>query len=90
MSIGVIMKKVIFSLSALPGVLLAEGTASSAVAYSGSMAETIATNAGTTLTNFLTGVGPTIAGIVVAGLAVWGGLALVGIVKKAFAVGKGR
>lgn len=85
------MKKLMTILAAAgsSAVALAEGT-SGAVAYSGSTAETIVTDASTTLTNFLTGAAPTVAAVIVAGLAIWGGIKLVGILKSAFQTGKGR
>lgn len=85
------MKKFLFALVAVSESIAsfaAEG--SGAVSYEGSVAATIANDASTTLQNFLTGVGPVVAGIVVAGLAIWAGIAIVGIVKKAFSAGKGR
>lgn len=86
------MKKLMTILAAAgsSAVALAEGTTSGAVAYSGSTAETIVTDASTTLTNFLTGAAPTVAAVIVAGLAIWGGIKLVGILKSAFQTGKGR
>lgn len=73
------------------GAALAEGTTSTtAVAWEGSTAQDIATAAQTTLSNFLTGVGGIVGLLIVAGLAIWGGIALVGVVKRAFSVGKGR
>lgn len=68
--------------------LAADGTAP--VAWAGSTAEDIATAAQTTLSNFLTGVGGIVGLLIVAGLAIWGGIALVGVIKRAFSVGKGR
>lgn len=68
----------------------ADGTTSTGTAYTGSTAESIVTQVSGTMTNFLTGAAPTIATIVVAGIAIWAGIALVGILKKAFSVGKGR
>lgn len=85
------MKKLLLALggiSASAASFAAEG--SGAINYEGSVAATIANDASTTLQNFLTGVGPVVAGIVVAGLAIWAGIAIVGIVKKAFSAGKGR
>ena len=87
------MKKLLPSLLATVGgavTALAEGAASGAVAYENSVAKTIVDDASTTLTNFITGAGAVVAGIIVAGLAIWGGIALVGILKKAFSTGKGR
>lgn len=87
------MKKLFYSALAAvtaAGSALAEGAASNAVAYEGSTAQTIVSDASTTLTNFLTGAGAVVATVIVAGLAIWGGIALVGIIKKAFSTGKGR
>lgn len=73
------------------GAALAEGEAAAgAVSYSGSTAEAIVTGASTTLTNFLEGAAPTVATVIIAGLAIWGGIKLVGILKSAFQTGKGR
>lgn len=70
---------------------LAEGTtAGGPVPYEGSVAKTIVDNSSTTLQNFITGAGTVVASVIVAGLAIWGGIALVGILKKAFSTGKGR
>lgn len=68
----------------------AEGATNTGTAYTGSTAESIVSQVSGTMTNFLSGAAPTIATIVVAGIAIWAGIALVGILKKAFAVGKGR
>lgn len=79
-----------FATAATCGVALAEGTGTTAIAWEGSTAQDIATAAQTTLANFLTGVGGIVALLVIAGLAVWGGINLVGVVKRAFQAGKGR
>lgn len=86
------MKKFLFALPAVGASLASFATdpSSGAIAYEGSTAATIVTDASTTLTNFLTGAGTVVAGVIVAGLAIWGAIALVGIVKKAFSTGKGR
>ena len=87
------MKKFLLALGAVSAAAASfavDGSAGGAIAYEGSVAETIAKNASDSLQNFLTGVGPVVAGIVVAGLAIWAGIAIVGIVKKAFSAGKGR
>lgn len=86
------MKKFLAILASAPLAVFADGgtTTSTGTAYAGSVAETIANNASATMGNFLTGVAPVIATIVSAGLAVWAGIALVGILKKAFGAGKGR
>lgn len=68
----------------------AEGTSTAAVQWEGSTAADIAQAAQGTLTNFLTGVGGVVALVIIGGLAVWGGIALVGLIKRAFQTGKGR
>lgn len=78
-----------FAATVSAGAALAEGT-SGAVVYAGSTAETIVNDASTTLQNFLTGAAPTVAAVIIAGLAIWGGIKLVGILKSAFQTGKGR
>lgn len=83
------MKKFLGLFALAPFAALATGE-SGAATYSGSVAETIVTDASGTITNFLTGAGTTIAVIVVAGLAISVGLALVGIIMRAFRTGKGR
>lgn len=85
------MKKLLLALGGVSASVASfAAETSGAIAYEGSVAQSIADEASTTLQNFLTGVGPVIAGIVVAGLAIWAGIAIVGIVKKAFSAGKGR
>lgn len=81
-----------FAAVATCGVALAQDSAPTVtpVAWSGSTAEAIATAAQTTLSNFLTGVGGIVGLLIVAGLAIWGGIALVGVLKRAFSTGKGR
>ena len=82
------MKKLLAILSAAPmGLLAAEN---GGAAYTGSVAETIVNDASSTMTNFLTGAAPVIATIIGAGLAIWAGIRLVGILKSAFSAGKGR
>ena len=82
------MKKL---LALVPGFLsLAAVAAEGDGGYSGSVAETIATQAQTQLQGYLTGIGPIVATIVVGGLAIWAGIAIVGILKRAFSAGKGR
>lgn len=74
------------------GAALAQETSSTVapVAWDGSTAKQIADAAQTTLANFLTGVGGLVGLLIVAGLAIWGGIALVGVLKRAFSTGKGR
>lgn len=79
-----------FATAVTCGHALAEGTGTTPIAWEGSTAQNIATAAQTTLSNFLTGVGGIVGLLIVAGLAIWGGIALVGVIKRAFSVGKGR
>lgn len=79
-----------FATAVTCGYALADGSGTTPVAWAGSTAEDIATAAQTTLSNFLTGVGGIVGLLIVAGLAIWGGIALVGVIKRAFSVGKGR
>lgn len=50
----------------------------------------IVTQSQSSLSSMLETVGPAVVAIVVAGLAIWGGIALVGVIKRAFNAGKGR
>lgn len=50
----------------------------------------IVTQSQSSLSAMLETVGPAVVAIVVAGLAIWGGIALVGVIKRAFNAGKGR
>lgn len=87
------MKKSLATLAAVGSSAVAlaqEATTGGAVAYDGSVAKTIVDGASGTLQNFITGAGTVVAGVIIAGLAIWGGIALVGILKKAFSTGKGR
>lgn len=70
-----------------PFMLLAQGTEGGGTT---DIAQEIVDQASDTLTDMLSSAGGVIAGLVVAGLAVWGGIALVGVVKRAFSAGKGR
>lgn len=85
------MKKILLGLASVGMAVsaFAEGT-STAAAYAGSTAESIVTGVSGTMTNFLTGAAPVVVTIVVAGLSIWAGLALIGILKKSFSAGKGR
>lgn len=81
-----------FATACVVGTALAEDAAPTVtpVAWEGSTAQQIANAAQTTLANFLTGVGGIVGLLIVAGLAIWGGIALVGVIKRAFSTGKGR
>lgn len=80
-----------FATAATAGAALAQEAATvTPVAWEGSTAKQIAEAAQTTLANFLTGVGGIVGLLIVAGLAIWGGIALVGVLKRAFSTGKGR
>lgn len=61
-----------------------------AVGWGDSQVKNVAEQASTTLQNFLTGIGPILGGLIVAGLAVWAIIALLPIIKRAFSAGKGR
>lgn len=76
------MKKILLSLAAVgPAVCaFAEETSSSA----------IVTEAQSTLAGLLEQVSGVVGGLVTAGLVIWGGIALVGVLKRAFSAGKGR
>lgn len=54
------------------------------------IAENITEQAQTSLTEMLNTVAPVIVAVIVAGLSIWGGIALVGIIKRGFNAGKGR
>lgn len=80
-----------FATAMTAGVSLAqEASTVTPVAWDNSTAKQIADAAQTTLSNFLTGVGGLVGLLIVAGLAIWGGIALVGVLKRAFSTGKGR
>lgn len=84
------MKKLFYTaVASLPLVATAAGE-SNAQAYEGSVAQQIVTDASGTITNFLTGAGGVIATVLVAGLAITVGIALAGLIMKAFNRGKGR
>lgn len=84
------MKKYLLALAPFAPFAVLAADEAGGTAYAGSVAETIVTNSSQTLQNFITGAGTVVAGVIIAGLAIWGGIALVGIVKKAFSAGKGR
>lgn len=64
---------------------LAEGTGGSSEVY-----ETVVSDAQSKLESILTTGGEAVAALVVAGLAIWGAIAIVGVLKRAFSAGKGR
>lgn len=82
------MRKVLFGASAMLAT-------ASAFAAAGDMPDSAAvseifTNAQTSLGDLLTAALPVIIAVVGGGLLVWGGIALVGVIKRAFGAGKGR
>lgn len=76
-----------FALSALP--VLAEETSGSGTS-DGSLAEGVLADAQGALEGILTSAGPVVSAVIVAGLGLWGAIAIVGVVKRAFNSGKGR
>lgn len=50
----------------------------------------IITPAQNALTGILTSAGSAVAAVLLAGLAIWGGIAIVGLIKRSFNAGKGR
>lgn len=89
------MKKLFYSALAFaatsPLALLAEETSGSSSSTSAAgMAAEITSQASEALSGMLDTVAPVIVTVVVAGLGIWGGIALVGIIKRGFNAGKGR
>lgn len=81
------MKKLIYSasafaLTALP--VLAQEAGGEAAS------EQIISGAETALKGLLDSAGPVVASVVIAGLGIWGAIAIVGLIKRAFNAGKGR
>ena len=75
-----------FALSALP--VLAEETGGSST--TGTTADGILTEAQGVLEAIIASAGPVVSAVIVAGLGLWGAIAIVGVVKRAFNSGKGR
>lgn len=73
-----------FALGALPA--LAEETGGGST----TTADTVIDNAQSALEGILTSAGSAVSALVVAGLAIWGAIAIVGVLKRAFSAGKGR
>lgn len=87
------MKKLLtLATTTLMGVIaFAEETAGSSDALvSTEDVEGIFGNAQTALGDLLTSALPVVGSLVVGGLVIWGAIALIGILKKAFSAGKGR
>lgn len=55
-----------------------------------SVAETIISDAQTTMEGILSSAGGAVSALVVAGLVIWAGIAIVGLLKRGFSAGKGR
>lgn len=55
-----------------------------------STASTVISDSKDALEEILTTAGTAVAGLVAAGLAIWGAIAIVGVLKRAFSAGKGR
>lgn len=91
------MKKLFYSLAAFaatsPLSLLADdstgGSSSSGIVSTSDVAD-IFTNAQTDMTALITSALPVIIAFVGGGLVIWGAIALVGVIKRAFGAGKGR
>ena len=66
---------------------LAEETGGST---STSLAADVIDDAQSSLEGILTSAGGAVSSIIVAGLAIWGAIAIVGVLKRAFSAGKGR
>lgn len=85
------MKKLLYSLAAFaaaPLSLLAEGAATPIVTQE--QVGEIFTNAQTDMTSLITAAMPVVVAFVGGGLVIWGAIALVGVIKRAFGAGKGR
>lgn len=54
------------------------------------IAQNIVDGSSEALKSMLGSAGTVVTDLVIAGLAIWGGIALVGILKRAFSAGKGR
>lgn len=86
------MKKLLYSLAAVaaaPLSLLAEGGTSTPIVSTADL-QGIFTNAQTDMTALITAAMPVIVAFVGGGLVIWGAIALVGVIKRAFGAGKGR
>lgn len=75
--------------------MVALGSAVSALAEEGStttttVADSLIDSAQGSLEGILTSAGTAVSGLVVAGLAIWGAIAIIGVLKRAFNAGKGR
>lgn len=68
--------------------VMAEGGTAGADTFNA--ADSIITPAQNALTGVLTSAGGAVASILLAGLAIWGGIAIVGLIKRSFNAGKGR
>lgn len=77
-----------FSLPSLA--VLAEEAGEGGSDASASLGSQVVSSAQGTLTTVLTAAGPAILAIIGAGLALWAGISIVGILKRAFSAGKGR
>lgn len=91
------MKKLMYTLGAFaataPMALLAEGgTSGSGTSSIVSMSDVtdIFTNAQEDMTSLLSAAIPVVVAFVGGGLIIWGAIALVGVLKRAFGAGKGR
>ena len=89
------MKKLVYSSLAVaatsPLALLAEETSGSGSGDGAiGMAGNVISGASDALTGMLDTAAPVIVTVIIAGLSIWGGIALVGLIKRGFNAGKGR
>lgn len=88
------MKKLMYTLGAFaataPMALLAEDSTTSSGIVSTSDVTSIFTQAQTDMTSLLDAAIPVVCAFVGGGLIIWGAIALVGVLKRAFGAGKGR
>lgn len=83
------MKKNISRLALAVPALCACGSALAA-GEGDTVASSVIDQAQSSLEGILTSAGSAVTALVVAGLAIWGAIAIVGVLKRAFSAGKGR
>lgn len=78
------------AVAASPFAVFADETSGSGTTETTDVASQIVSESSDVLQGMLTNAGTVVTDLVIAGLAIWGGIALVGILKRAFSAGKGR